>query len=94
MTNGIVISKSITLDCAGYNINGNGIAKGFTVTGNNVILKNVNIINTKSSNYAAAIYWSGDNGVLMNTNIDDCELLLAGYAYSAGISWWGNNGTL
>jgi len=92
--NGINISKSILIDFNGYTIDGNNAAQGFTVTADNVVLKNVNIQNVISANQAGAVYWAGDNGQLINVKINNASDTVDGYAYSGGISWWGNNGTI
>ena len=91
---GINITKSIIIDCNGYTIDGNNVGRGFTVTADNVVLKNVNIYNVVSDSYAGAVYWAGDNGQLINVKINNASDTVDGYAYSGGISWWGNNGTI
>ena len=83
---GINITKSIIIDCNGYTIDGNNVGRGFTVTADNVVLKNVNIYNVVSDSYAGAVYWAGDNGQLINVKINNASDTVDGYAYSGGIS--------
>ena len=98
-TKGITIDKSITIDGNGYTINGNSQSYAFKVTQDNVTIKNINIINGYSAHYntesyAGAVYWLGDNGKLINTNISKCTINTGDYATSGGIAWWGANGEI
>ena len=80
----IVISKSnFVLDGNNHILNGNGNTV-FQITGNNVTLKNLNIINSKVNT------WDGNNGRLINVNITNCTISSG----SGVITWNGNNGTM
>ena len=59
------ISKAIIIDGNGHYVDGNNAASLFIVWGNNVILKNINFKNAKSS--YAALTWNADNGKISNT---------------------------
>lgn len=72
---GIVISKSITVDGAGHTIEANHSSRIFNITADNVILKNINFVNGNalgkyftSEVGGGAIFWSGNNGKIMNCN--------------------------
>ena len=92
--NGITISKSITINFNGHTIDGNTQASIFTIQANNVVLKNINIINARGSSLGCGLYWLGDNGCLINANMSNCYRSSRTYGASGGISWWGNNGTI
>lgn len=71
--NGIVISKSITIDGAGHTIDGKKSSRIFNITADNVVIKNIRFVNGnalghyfKSDVGGGAIYWSGANGILEN----------------------------
>ncbi len=77
---GIVISKSITIDGAGHTLNGNKLSRIFNVTADNVTIKNVNFINgdSRGSYYiyygGGAILWNGNDGCVENCSFEDnCE---------------------
>ncbi|MCC7554069.1 MAG: hypothetical protein KO202_06245 [Methanobacteriaceae archaeon] len=65
---GIVIDKPITIYGNGHTIDGDNQVRLFKITGNNVTLKNLNLINGLSDN-GGAIYASG-NGI----SIENCTL--------------------
>lgn len=72
---GIVISKSITIDGANHTIDANHSSRIFNITADNVVLKNINFVNGNAlGNYftsevgGGAIYWSGNNGKIINCN--------------------------
>lgn len=82
----IILSKNnFILDFNNHTIDaGNYDGNLITVSGDNVLIKNLNIINSKStSDYA--ISWTGSNGVLNNFNMSDSY---------RGISWTGETGEL
>ena len=117
-TNGITISLAGTvLDGNGHTIDGKGLSRIFTISGNSVTLKNLNIINgyhtttagaamisgsnviidnctfaysSSKSNYGGAVTWSGQNGILKNSNF------ISNHAFTRGgaIHWVGDKGTL
>ena len=59
----------LIIDGKGHTINANQKARIFNIKSDNVILKNINIINGKIQSNGAAIYWSGANGSLINCQI-------------------------
>ena len=61
-TNGITISKQITIDGKGHTIDAQGKARIFYVQANNVILKNIIFKNGNSADQGGAIYWQGTAG--------------------------------
>ena len=87
--NGIVISKTITIDGNGYAIDGANLAKAFTINANNVIFKNINIVNMYTA--TAPITWNGDNGQLLNSNLSDTLSTGLNSDCGGGIYWTGNN---
>ena len=94
---GITLDRTIIIDGNGKTIDANNQAAGFTISANNVVLKNFNLINCIGKNkvFASSIYWLGDNGTLDNVNISGASAPLNNtYAKSAGISWWGKNGII
>ena len=85
---GITISKNnFVIDGAGHTIDGNWLAKTFTITGNNVTLKNLKITHCVES-----ITWSGDNGNLIKCNFtDNIHNNSASGNRGSGIYWSGSN---
>ena len=92
--NSIVVSKSLIIDGNNHTINGNGVGGGFVVTADDVVVKNFDIVNVSSSNYAGAVYWTGHYGNLINVYIRNAVVTTGSYAESGGISWWGNDGII
>ncbi len=77
----ITISQTLTINGNGATISG---ATNFTVSGTNVVLKNIKYINSRS------ITWKGDNGV-----IGDCTFVNNAAENSGGSVYWnGVNGVL
>ena len=67
---GITIDKTITLDGQGkYTIDGRNLSSVFLISGSNVKLINMNIINGKNSRTGAGINWIGAYGNITNCNI-------------------------
>ena len=69
---GIVLSKSIIINGNGFSISGNGLTSAFTVNVDNVILENMNIINTYGR---SAVYWAANNGKVDNLNFINTSYL-------------------
>ena len=93
-TDGIIISKTITINGQGHTIDGNKISRIFNISSNNVTLKNINFLNSKTKNdNGGAIYWSGANGSISectfmdNRDIDD-------WSEGGAIYWSGTNGNV
>lgn len=73
-TNGIDIAiDDLTIDGKGHTINANNNARVFNIKSNNVILKNINIINGNATSHGGAIYWEGLNGTVINCLFKDCS---------------------
>ena len=76
----ITISQTLTINGNGATISG---ATSFSVTGGNVVLKNVKFFKSR-------VMWSGVNGTL-----DNCSFVNNSVTYNAGSVYWsGANGTL
>ncbi|MBQ7929107.1 MAG: hypothetical protein IJ287_10275 [Methanobrevibacter sp.] len=59
----------LIIDGQGHSINANKEARIFNIKSNNVTLKNLVLINGNSDSMGASIYWSGENGQVINTII-------------------------
>lgn len=71
--NGIVIARNnFVIDGAGYSIDGNNLAKIFNITGNNVTLINLNLINARSTSNGGAVYFDKD-GKIENCRFVNCS---------------------
>lgn len=57
----------LIIDGQGHTINANNEARIFNINSDNVVLKNLVLINGNSDSEGASIYWSGQNGQLINT---------------------------
>ena len=76
--NGIVISKSITIDGNGHTLDGNKLSRIFFISADNVTLKNINFINGDAvgryftdNHGGGAIYWNGTGGYVENCSFTD-----------------------
>ena len=99
----IVVNKSITIE--GINnttLDANKMSRVFYIKSDNVILKNLNIINGYHDNndafvnfdesgHGGAIYWKGNNGSLIDSNVQN-NIVKNGL--SGAIYWVGNDGTI
>ena len=80
---GIIISKPLTIDGAGYTIDAMGKGRIFNITSSNVTLKNINF---KNANYnddfgqGGAIFWNGNFGILENCIFENCSAVDGGGA--------------
>ncbi|MBE6500678.1 MAG: hypothetical protein E7Z80_09100 [Methanobrevibacter thaueri] len=91
--NGITISKPITINGNGYTIDGDNLVRSFIVNANNVILKNIVIINTNSTEAGGSINWIGNNGQLLNCEFNNS--ISHGVKSMAGfVVWRGSNGII
>ena len=92
---GITISKTLTINGNGHNIDAGGNAMSvFTVTGDDVVLKNMNIINGyvyQVNDAGVAVSWKGSNGLLQDVMIKNCTF---DSVYSAGSYNWWNSGII
>ena len=90
-SNQIIISKSITIDGNNHTINAPDVERVFFVNADNVCIKNLNFINSKTSGLAGgAISWCGDNGTLFNCNFENNSASSA----AGAVLWQGNNGII
>jgi predicted outer membrane repeat protein len=69
VSSGISIDKDITIDGAGYTIDGANQASIFDISGgSHVVLKNINFVNAKGSDGAALRFTASDNVEIFNCN--------------------------
>ena len=84
---GQTITKTLTLVGNGAVIDLNGTGGAFIATVSNIIIDNFTFINGSGT----VITWTGDYGILNNTNIINSTIVNAN---GAGISWSGSYGTI
>ena len=73
-TEGILIDiDNLVIDGHGHTINANKQARIFNINSNNVILKNIIIINGISDTHGGAIYWAGSNGSVCDSIFKNCK---------------------
>lgn len=90
-SNQIIISKSITIDGQNHVIEAPDVIRVFLVEADNVCLKNINFINSQSTDLAGgAISWLGNNGTLSNCNFTNNSASSGGGA----VCWMGDFGTI
>ena len=87
--NGIDVNKSITINGNGYQIFCFNSTRAFNVTADDVTIKNLTIFEGNATE-GGAIYWSGNDGTMIDVTLDLC---MANHAAGA-IYWVGNNGAL
>lgn len=87
----IIVSKSITIDGQNHVIEAPDVERVFLVKADNVCIKNINFINSKSTGLAGgAISWLGDNGTLENCSFTNNSASSGGGA----VCWMGNGGSI
>lgn len=86
---GISISKKITIIGNNHTIDGKKLSRIFQISGSNVVLKNLNLINGYTLDYGGAIKWTGSNGNLLNSTLTDNSASIGGAIY-----WGGSNGLI
>ena len=70
--NGIDIEiDNFIIDGQGHTINGNKQARIFNIKSDNVVLKNINLINGFTNEHGGSVYWTGENGTIINSNFKD-----------------------
>ena len=81
---GILITRSVTIDGQGHTIYGNNQARMFYVAADNVVIKNLNFINGFSDTHGGAIFW----GYCNHGNVSNCTFV-NNYADSwGGAIYW------
>ena len=91
---GIEISHPITIDGKGHLINGCNLAGFFTITADDVTLKNITFINGQVDSVNAPIIWNGKNGKLINANITQSRSYYTDVLASGGVYWLGADGQI
>ena len=87
-TDGVTISKSITVNGNGHVLDAKGQARIFNITSDNVTLKNITFVNGGGVNYGAALYCSHNNLTIMDsTFINNSAMISGGAAYVKGNSY-------
>lgn len=70
---GITINTdNFVIDGKGHTIDASGKSRAFVINSNNVVLKNIKIINGISDSNGGAINWKGDNGTIINSTFNYC----------------------
>ena len=88
-SNQIIISKSITIDGNNHTIEAPDVKRVFLVNADNVCIKNLNFINSKTTGLAGGVIsWWGNNGTLSNCNFENNSASSA----AGAVLWKGNNG--
>ena len=86
----IKIDKSITLNGNGFTIDGNEKTRIFTVTADNVVLKNLKFVNGANT-IGGAISWSGNQGKIENCIFDKNT---ASSSAGGALYWGASNGQI
>jgi hypothetical protein len=83
--NGVIINKNnFIINGNNYIIDGNNEARMFNITGNNVTIKNINLINGYSMSFGGSIHNTGNNIVIINSNLTKNTGNLGGAIYNKG----------
>ena len=85
--NGISISRSLTIIGNNHTVDGNKLSRIFQISGSNVVIKNLNLVNGYTLDYGGAITWTGSRGKLLNSTLTDNFASIGGAIY-----WGGSNG--
>ncbi len=87
----IIIENSITIDGNDHTIDASDIPRVFWVKADNVVIKNINFVNAKTTGLAGGVIsWWGSNGTLLNCNFTNNLASSAGGAVYVG----GDNATI
>ena len=81
-TDGMFITKTITINGNNYILNSNGQSRVFQVSADNVILNNITFINGLNTDYGGAIYWTGLNGIVNNSHFNNNTASSGGAIFS------------
>ena len=84
----ILIPSNFKIIGNGFTINATGHSSIFNITGNDVVIEHLVLVNGSNST-GGAIVWSGNNGVLNNT-----EFINNTADNGGAVAWLGNNGTI
>ena len=90
----ITISKSIIINGDGHVIDANGLTNIFKVDANNVVLRNMTLINAYAlniDNMGVVVSWNGNNGLLDNVTIKDN--VFDSNKNAGSYNWW-NSGMI
>ena len=89
--NHIVIDKPMTIDGDNHIIEAPDVSRVFWVKADNVVIKNLNFVNAKSTALAGGVIsWWGNNGTLINCNFTNNSAASAGGA----VLWRGDDGII
>ena len=87
----IVIDKSMTIDGNNHTIQAPDLSRVFWIKADNVVVKNINFINSNKASLAGGVIsWWGNNGTLTNCNFTNNSAISGGGA----VLWKGHNGTI
>ena len=87
-TDGVTISKSITINGNGYVLDAKGQARIFNITSNNVILNNITFVNGGCVNYGSAVYCDHNNLSIIDSRfINNSAMISGGAVYIKGDSF-------
>ena len=90
IVNGVLIDKdNIIIDGDDFTVDANHSSRIFNITGNNVILKNIFLVNGSASN-GGAIHWTGINGSIQNLTFINNVVT----SYGGAVYWNSYNGTV
>ena len=91
---GITISKTVTVDGNGHELNGNKSSRIFLVEADNVVLKNIKFVNGKHTQKGGALYITGKNCKIINCSFIGGSANSGGGAYGGTVinsSFTGNS---
>ena len=91
---GITISKTVTVDGNGHELNGNKSSRIFLVEADNVVLKNIKFVNGKHTQKGGAVYITGKNCKIINCSFIGGSANSGGGAYGGTVinsSFTGNS---
>ena len=98
LVTGVVINKSLVIEGNFMKINGNNLARIFNISANNVVLKNLALLNGlkpgDTSVYAGGILWNGDNATVSYCNFTDIRQDRYQDTHGVNIYFHGSNLTI
>ena len=93
--NGNIIHISKKINIIGENdtvLDAKGISGIFFISGENVVINNLKLVNAINTHKIGAIRWQGDNGILSNCTLENNND--KGFGYGGAIFWWATNGKI